>query len=270
MGLTAAAALRHNDTRDYLRRVLNSSGSIARNVQLELNEFVKWHYGHGLRDVTGANHGVRYCSLFITNALAGYLQCLWHTTTQKTNTLTGTAPTYALTTGLSIDSDVSSLNTNFNTNNIGTVLNNFAIGVYATSYVAVTDTFADLSTQTSSLRFYAPWSDHTIYFDAGDESIARVNYTIPSGNRTKALYVGTKENTTQQIVISGSSVVSQTRNAVTFSATSNLIYSRNFVPNVVPRQVGGFFVSAKAIPSTLFSAHYTAWQRLQQAVSTSR
>lgn len=270
MVISAVAAQQHNDTRDYLQRILNDSGSVARNVQIELNEFVKWHYTNGLRDNTGVNHGVRYCSLFITNALAGYLQCLWHVTTQKTNTLVGNTPTYALTTGISLDSDVSYLNTNFNTNNLPNPINNVAIGLWLTTYVTATDSFSNTQSASNRITMHSPWTDNTIYFDAGNESTSRINYTIPVGSRTKAFYVGTKESTTQQIIINGNSVLSQTRSLVTLTSFSNFSFPLNNSPNTPARQTGGFFVSAKAIPSSLFSAHYTVWQRLQQSVSSSR
>lgn len=263
--VSAVAAFPHNDTRDYLRRLAIDSGSVASGVQLELNEFVKWHYKSGLRDNSGANHKIKLCGVFISVDINGYLNCLWHTSANKKMLLnSGTAPTYSQNLGLEIDPSLQKISLDFNSSSLSA--NNYSLGIYNLVYVPTEDYFGGQNSTNPRLQIHYPWSDGNIYFDAGNFTTGRVFFTHPA---TAGLTVGVADS---QLYLShnGSILTTKIKSTVSNPNINFVLQGTDEAsPPSRPRKIGGFLVGNN-ISSSLMTNLYTAWNRLQKTVTASR
>lgn len=268
VALAAVAATRHNDTRDYLHRLAVDSGSLSPAVQIELNEFVKWHYKAGLRDNTGVNHAIKLCGVLISTSVNGYLNCLWHTSTSKKILLnSGTTPTYSQNLGLAIDPSLQKISLDFNSSSLTT--NSYSLGIYNLVYAPTEDYFGGQNPANPAgkrLQIHYPWSDGKIYFDSGNATTGRVSQTHP---RSPGLTMGVADNLLYA-VHNGSVLATKTKPSEPNPDIDFLLQGTDEInPPSRPRKLGGFLVG-DGINSGLLSNLYTAWNKLQKSVTTAR
>jgi hypothetical protein len=265
--VSAVAATQHNDTRDYLQRLVVDSGSLASGVQIELNEFVKWHYKAGIRANTGTNHTIKLCGVFISTNINGYLNCLWHTSTTKKMLLnSGTVPTYSQNLGLAIDPTLQKISLDFNSSNLSS--NNYSLGIYNLVYTPTEDYFGgqDAANFLTRLQIHYPWSNGSVYFDSGNETSGRVFASHPG---TPGLTMGVADSQLY-ITHNGSVLATKTKPSLSNPNVNFLLQGTDEVnPPSRPRKIGGFLVGNN-ISSSLMADLYSAWNRLQKAVSSSR
>lgn len=272
----------HHDTARFLNITKSESGAILAATQIELDEFVKWHYKSGLRSPNGQNHIIQSCQLFLTTGSAGVNNKLWYRSGEQsfssivdTNSTTAPNVTYTQSGGLNVTGKQAYLNSVFNCSDLST--NDCSLCLYNLTANANTDLIGDGASTSSRLLIHPQYgtlgstTQLTSYFDVGNNSATgRISGSI-SGN-CQGLWVGSKSGSTQVLRNKTNQIARSTIMATTgqtFPASPILIMSAGPADTPGAKSIGGFAIG-KAISESLMTDLNTAWRKLQTSVSASR
>lgn len=254
----------HRDTINWLTRVKTANGSVSANIQIAVNEFVKWCYKSKLRDSNNANHIITSCSIFCTENINGIFEKLFYSVNEPSNSTIQNSPNYNKNDGV-VYSFTNSFNIGLNCQTLDSSNTHFAI--YANNDVQMQDGFGGLE-GSNWCALSLNYNTQT-YFEFGVSTNANLINTA-FANR-KGLIIGNKLNS--KLYLHGNNNVTSLEkdsNNTVALPNRNITFS-NYQDDAVTssRFMGGYSIG-KAIPLNLIADYYTAWNRVQAVISTSR
>jgi len=262
----------HKDFTNYVDRVYNvANGTISKNVQSELNTFIKKNYIIGVRDNANIDHKIQHCAVYCTDSKVGTDHNLWFMDGKITHYKPTADNNYSYTKDkgvylinqLRIDTDVRS---------DLFASSDCSMGYFLTLQIESTGEIGGIS-DTGSRRFFThPQYTNTrgIYFDVGSSPAGRTVGSLPGTTKNnKGLTICTKFNTTGIVQLRDILVATNTGLTASLPMPTGYQELNPGYTNSDILSIGGYWWG-KNVNGNVFTNLTEIWNNLQNAISPKR